>query len=467
MATSITNAREMDTVLPNRVNVTYLDVNREYDQNEQYAQRMTKESVNTMSLDLAIVMNSTEAAQAAEVLLYMYWLERNDVSFSLPPTYNNLEPGDVVTINANEGTYQVRLTEVTYTPEGRLECKGKYSSAATYTSSASGGDGTAPDQTLAPDGNTELFLLDIPCLIDVYNTSGYVAAVTGYSSSWPGGVVYRSDDDGQTWTNLQGFTPSGSEMGYAINAIGSGRTDIFDSVNSLQVSLIQGDLSSETELNVLNGANWFAYGANGRWEIIGAKTVTLKSDGTYIFTDLLRGRKGTEWAMTTHVIGDQVVLLDSNSIAFISTNTSSIGVSRLYKGVTTEQALDEVSEESFAYQGVNLECLSPIYLNGNRSNANNWVLTWVRRSRIDAEWRDYVDVSVGETAENYIVEFYSDATYTTLKHTSATLTSATYSYSSAQQTTDFGSNQATLYCKIYQVSSVVGRGYPLTASITR
>ena len=466
MATSITNSREMDTVLPNRVNVTYLDYSREYDQNEQYAQRMTKETVNVTSLDLAVVMTATEAAQTAEVLLYMYWLERNDISFSLPPTYNQLEPGDVVTINANEGTYQVRLTEITYTQEGRLECKGKYSSAATYTSSAVGGDGTAPDQTLAPAGNTEMVLLDVPCLLDSYNTPGYIAALTGYSSGWPGGVLYRSDDDGQTWTSLQGFESPGSEVGYAMGTMGSGRTDIFDTVNSLQVALIQGSFSSETELNVLNGVNWFAYGVEGRWEIIGVKTCLLQSDGTYIFRDFLRGRKGTEWAMTSHVAGDTVVLLDSNSVAFITVNSSVINISRQYKGVTSNQAMDEVDGTNYTYKGVNLECLSPIYLNGNRSNANNWVLTWVRRSRIDNEWRDYVDVSIGETAEQYVVEFY-DSTYATLKHTSATLTTPTYTYSSAQQVTDFGSNQTTLYCKIYQLSSVVGRGYPLTQSITR
>lgn len=457
----------MDTILPNRVNITYLDYSREYDPNEQYAQRMNKETVNVTSLDLAIVLTSTEAARCAEVLLYMYWLERNDISFSLPPSYNQLEPGDVVTINAEEGTYSVRITEITYAQDGRLECKGKYNNAATYTSEATGGDGTAPDQSLAPDGNTEMVLLDIPCLIDLYNTSGYIAAATSYSPSWPGGSIYRSDDDGQTWTNLQGFTSPGSEMGYAANAIGAGRTDMFDHANALTVFLISGSLSAESETNVLNGSNWFAYGASGRWEIIGVKSPTLQSDGSYIFTDMLRGRKGTEWAMTTHQIGDAVVLLDSNSIAFITTNTSSIGSSRMYKGVTVDQSLDEVAEDTFTYLGVNLECLSPIGLSGYRNSAGDWIITWIRRTRVDGEWRDLVDAGLGETTEQYIVEFYSASDYVTLKHTSATLTTSTYTYTSASQITDFTAQQSTLYAKIYQLSAVVGRGYPLVDSITR
>ena len=48
-----------------------------------------------------------------------------------------------------------------------------------------------------------------------------------------------------------------------------------------------------------------------------------------------------------------------------------------------------------------------------------------------------------------------------------TATAQTVAYTSAQQVTDFGSNQATLYVKVYQLSEYVGRGQPLTTSITR
>jgi hypothetical protein len=89
----------------------------------------------------------------------------------------------------------------------------------------------------------------------------------------------------------------------------------------------------------------------------------------------------------------------------------------------------------------------------------------VRRSRFSG-WRSFVDAVLGETAESYEVDIFSDGTYTTLKRT-LTSTTQTVAYTSAQQVTDFGSNQATLYVKIYQLSANVGRCYPLTESITR
>lgn len=73
------------------------------------------------------MLTATEAAGKAEVLLYLYWLERYDLAVALPPTYNPIEPGDVVTLVTPEGNVTLRLTAVNYTSDGRLECQAKVS----------------------------------------------------------------------------------------------------------------------------------------------------------------------------------------------------------------------------------------------------------------------------------------------------------------------------------------------------
>ncbi|MBK8746133.1 hypothetical protein [Propionivibrio sp.] len=247
----------------------------------------------------------------------------------------------------------------------------------------------------------------------------------------------------------------------------AGTRALIDKSSVLSVRFYTGGPSSVSELAMLNGSNHFAYGTDGRWEIIAAQNCTLQGDGSYLLTDLLRGRSGTEWAMSLHAVGDYVVALDS-SLQFITSNSSSIGLTRLYRAVTAGRNIESSIAESHTYAGVNLECLSPVYLNGNRHpTTNDWTLTWIRRSRVDAQWRDYVDVALGEASELYDVEVYSSGAYTTLKRTFSNLTSATTPYTSAQQVTDFGSNQATLYVKIYQISQTVGRGNALITSITR
>ncbi|MBK8745590.1 phage tail protein [Propionivibrio sp.] len=464
---SITNTREMDSVLPRRVTLSYLDTAREYDNGEQYAERLNTGSINIRSIDLAIALTSAEAAAMAEVLLYLYWMERYDLSFSLPPTYSALEPGDTITVNVAEATYTLRLTAITYTQDGRLECTARYNSSAVYTAAALGvvGQSTGVALTLTGDSLTEF--LDVPTLGDSLDLAGYPVAMTGYLAGWPGGSVYRSDDGGQTWTDMQAFAPPGAVIGQALNSIGAPPSLLMDKGSLLSVSLYQGTLSSVSELAIFSGANYFAYGAAGRWEIIAAQTCTLQGDGSYVLQDFLRGQKGTEWASGLHAAGDKLIELDS-SLAFVTASIDTIGLAKIYRGVTDGRSLDTVSDQSFTYRGVNLRPLSPVYLNGNRHpSTNDWTLTWIRRTRVGDAWRDLVDASLGEASELYDVEIYSSGAYTTLKRTLSALTGQTAAYTSAQQVTDFGSNQATLYVKIYQLSATVGRGYPLTTSITR
>ena len=157
----------------------------------------------------------------------------------------------------------------------------------------------------------------------------------------------------------------------------------------------------------------------------------------------------------------------NSSLAFVGASLNSIGSPKTYRGVTLGKTLDSASDTLFTYTGVNLECLSPCYLNGNRNAANDWTITWIRRTRVGGAWRDYVDASLGEASEAYEVDIFSDGTYTTLKRTLTGLSSATAAYTSAQQISDFGLNVSTLYVKVYQLSNNVGRGYPLISSITR
>lgn len=463
---SVTDSREMDLILPYKVGIKYLDTIREYDTNEQYAERLNTDAVNESSIDLPIVFTASEAAGKAETLLYMYWLERYDVAFKLPPSYAYLEPGDVITIEATNATYSLRLTSVNHTPDGRLECQAKYNSASIYTPAAQGSEGASVGATLTLAGPSAYQLLDIPMLRDVDNVAGFPVAMTGYLAGWPGGVLFRSEDAGETWLDLAGFVSPGTVMGYATNTLGTHGGTVYDFASTLTVRLYQGTLSSVTEAQLFAAQNWFSYGADGRWEIIAARTATLQGDGSYILRDFLRGQLGTEWATVLHAANDSFVRLNAADLEFVNVNSSTIGSERNYRGITAGKSLDSDSNRAFTYRGVNLECLNPVHATGNRHpTTNDWTLTWIRRSRFSG-WRDLVDASLGETTESYEVDIFSDNTYATLKRTITSAT-PTVAYTSANQVTDFGSNQATIYLKIYQLSSVVGRGYPLTISLTR
>ena len=446
----ITNSREMDSILPQKVQLKYFDVTREYDTGEQNAERVNTDAVNLLSIDMAIVFNANEAAGKAQVLLYLYWMERYDIAFVLPPEYNNLEPADVITITSDQATYVLRLTAINYTSDGRLECKAKFNDAAIYTPTALGQEGQFTGVSMIISGNTLYSLLDIPLIQDVYDTPGFPVAMTGYNAGWPGGELFRSADNGQTWDGIQGFEPPGSVMGIGVAttvlATHSGTT--LDKSGVLTVLMTQSTISSVTEAQMFAGSNWFAYGSDQRWEIIAVQNCVLQSDGTYVLTDFLRGQFGTEWATGLHVVGDSFVHLSSSELAFVAMNLTYIGIEAKYRGITSGSLIDSDTDRAFTYRGVNLECLSPCQLTGNRNpSTNDLTLIWTRRTRF-AGWRDAVDAALGEVAESYEIDIYADINYASVKRTIAVAT-PTAIYTNAQQTTDFGTNAAHAYWRLY------------------
>lgn len=461
---SITNAREMDLTLPKTVSVKYLDAVREYDLNEQSDERTSTDAVGHVELDIPVVLVADEAKQTATMLLYNAWLERQDISMVLPPTYQQLEPADIVTVAAENATYSLRLTSLSYLPDGRVECKTKPHDATVYSQASVADEGGSTAPPIALSGATEYVLLDIPLIHDVYDTPGFPVAIAGQRTGWPGGLLYASTDGGSTWTNPLHAASPGATIGQCANALGAYGSTTYDFSSVLSVSLAQGHtLASVTEAQLFSLQNWFAYGADGRWEIIAARTATLQGDGSYKLSYLLRGQLGTEWATGLHQAGDTIVLLNTDAIGFRSLNSSAIGVEMNYRGITVGETLDSDVNRPMTYTGVNLECLAPVNVGGYSNAALDFILSWTRQSRF-AIWRDYVDTPLGEAAESYEMDVFSDNTFTTIKRT-LTATSSTATYTAAQQITDFGTYQSTFYVKVYQISAMVGRGYAATATL--
>ncbi|WP_287664531.1 phage tail protein [Accumulibacter sp.] len=460
----ITVSREMDSQLPRRVTVQHLDYDREYNTGTQYAERINTAAINALQLDLPLVLTSTEAAGKAEVLLYLYWLERYDVAISLPPTYLQLEPGDVVTLETPEGNVSLRLIAISYTSDGRVECKAKYNSAAIYTPTAVGEPSAVTSTpTISVQGGSRCVLMDIPTVhTDQTYAVGFVAAMCGaFSSGWAGGNLMTSTDSGSTWSIAASFAAPGATIGYATNSIGDVDERTIDCASLLQVELYNGELFSITESAMLSGGNYFAYGADGRWEIIAAQNCVLQVDGSYWLTNLLRGRNGTEWAMGLHSINDTLVLLDPDDIQLITLSAAALGQTRLYRAITEGRDISTDSDRSFAYQGINLKPLSPLGGNMTRNTATDDLTLYAyRRSRIIDEWRDYVDIDIGESAESYEWDVCTDNTYATVVRTLSATGTNSIIYTAAEQTADFGAVQTTLSFVIYQMSSTVGRGYP-------
>jgi hypothetical protein len=296
--------------------------------------------------------------------------------------------------------------------------------------------------------------MNVNALRDSDNDAGFYAVATSAAKSWQGATLYQSSDNGASYQVLSTFTTRAT-MGRAVGALGDyagGNT--VDELNTVRVSLPYGSLSSVTYANLLEGLQAALIGD----EVVYFRDATLNADRTYTLRGFLRGRRGSEAAMSTHADGERFVLLTLATVKRIAQETSDIGKTRLYKMVTSGGTLAKSTAQSFKNEGAALKPYAPVLIGGGSDAAGNLIINWTRRTRISGEWRDNVDVPLGEASEAYEVDIM-DATFTTVKRTLTGMTSPTVTYSAADQTADGIASGDPVCVQVYQMSATVGRGY--------
>lgn len=304
--------------------------------------------------------------------------------------------------------------------------------------------------------------MNIDMLRDADDDAGFYAAACGADPSrqWGGAVLYWSKDGGSTYVSLASITAA-AVMGQTTNALADFHGgNIVDEISTLNVRIKRGTLSSVTGEQLLSGSNLCIVGD----EVLCFRDAKLEVDGTYTLRGLLRGRRGSEYAMAGHAALERFVLADLSMVRVPQT-TADIGATRQYKAVTVGSSLAASIAVTFKNEGCGLKPYAPVHLGGGRTAAGDVVLNWVRRNRITGEWRDSVDVPMTEASEAYEVDIFTDGTYASVKRTLSGLTSPTATYTAAQQTSDFGALQATVYWRVYQLSATVGRGHGASGSI--
>jgi hypothetical protein len=449
-------AQELD--LPRRLTTKFLSKKRLYEPMIQPAGRSATQANLEAMLDWPIVMTADAGKQKAEILLAAAWRERTRRQLTLPASYIGVDPGDILTVPADGAIYTVLVIRSEYAG-GVIKIEGVEFASTDYVSTATGDEPDEPSQDIAMEGPTEAVYLDIPTLRDEDDGAGMYIALSGELGDWRGCQLYQSVDGGQSYRGLL-VSATDAVTGRATTVLASGPTTVWDKGNTITIET-DGSLSSTTEILVYNGGNLAALGAHGRWEIIQFKTATLNIDGTYTLSELLRGRYGTEHSVGNHAVGDTFVLLTESTVLRLAQSSSDLNREYLYAPVSVGTALENTETDTFTNTGVSLKPLSPVQIRATRNAAGDIVLAWVRRARTNAEWNDYVDVPLDEDSESYSVDILNGSTVMR----TVTASTATITYTAAQQTTDFGSPQASVSVAVYQVSALAGRGYAGTATV--
>jgi hypothetical protein len=461
---AVETSRQQEVELPRRLRVHYAQTEL-YEPGEQGASRLAAGDVEVRDVEVAIAMPGEKAAAIAEVVLYDLWVSRNRHQIRLDHSWLHLEPGDAITAPIDGRQERLRIVGVDLALPGLLTIESVRDDDGVYVSYALGTPGGAgAGGAVATIGEATVVLLDLPALRDEDNDAGYYAAIDSNGTTFSGAAIFRSPDFGTTYDEV-GATDLDATIGTLADALPPGPTTIIDEGNTLTVTGLDDDaLESIGAASLLAGLNAAAIGADGRWEIVQFRDAELSgSPDAWLLTGLLRGRKGTEWAVGMSQAGDRFVLLDA-AVMRVASNLGALGASRPHKAVLVGQTIDDASAVSFSADGVALMPYSPVHVEG-AWDSGDLVISWIRRDRFGQELQPGFEIPMSEASESYEIDILDGGSPETVLRT-LTATTTTVTYTAAQIGSDFGSPAPeSVTVRVYQISAQIGRGYVAEATL--
>lgn len=447
--------RGQETELPAVVKLQFGDWTREDQAGQAEARRPHTISRKVVVSNPPVTMAIARARQVAEDELRAAWVAQERAGFTLPPSRFALDPGDVVELATKPGhpALHLRLATVGHSIARKVE-------AFAVETSTIGGATVTVEPVPVPGPMLTMpampVFVDGPLLADADpDHAGYVA---GAMLPWGAGMaLFRSATE--SGFALDSRLLKQGRIGQLVGELWSGPAWRWDMVNTVRVQMVSGQLESAEPVAVLNGSNaLLVENADGEWELLQWTTAELTAERTYALRGLLRGQRGTEHAMRSPVAaGARVVVVDGGLLP-TGLPPEMMGLDLIWRAgpILSDSTADSYTQTVQTMTGKARRPYSPCGLWGVRDHdSGDWEITWKRRTRLGGDSWDQAEVPLGEETEAYQLEIL-DGDGEVVRTFTATTTSQTYT--SAQQTTDFGGQSWGFSARVAQSSATYGLG---------
>ena len=421
-----------------QLHIVYIDRFRNYKLDTQHA--LSNDNTNTLEkiITLPLVLEENNAKGIAEMTLIELTNNRYTYKINLPIKYIYLEPSDIIQITANDIIYKIRILKTIY-GNGIIIYGTSYDDTIynPNTRNQSYNYNITDENTYNEYIMLKTVILDIPLLSITNNENIVYFSIVSLTNKWYGAEVYMSTDNGQNYdfitrTNVQ------STCGYAVNELGSDTINEIDSINSLTVSLIYGELENLNNVSLLNYNNMAKIGN----EIIQFKNVEYIENNRYILSNLLRGRFGTTDHVSNHKIGEDFTLINGQLLPVIQ-QPSALGIKRYYKVVPIGEDINDISEISFIYKNDTIEQYSAENITITKLTNGHFIIKWSKNinaiSTININLIQY-KVNILDNNNDSIREILVNSR-------------KSYRYSKEEQIEDFGTKQNSINVVVIQLSN--------------
>lgn len=373
---------------------------RHYDPDRDFQPGVQRSHVPTSGQPRVLELAATITAPAARGLIEnavrrTTWA-RNWLSWRISELDPEVRPGSLVTIPAEPGYWRVKGWE--WRSEGvELQLE---RIAPDWPLPAGGSD---PGRVSTPAdlaaGPTSLVAFELPWDGNPATPLPQLCAAAGGADGWTGASLFVDQGDGAL-SPLGAIGRNGTVLGAATAALPPASTLLLDRHSSVTVRLASdtAELVDATIRRLVQGANRALLGE----EIIQFATARPVEPGLWELTGLLRGRGGTEHAVTSHAAGEPFVLLESS---LTTLDPARVGPAEHAIIAATGLADHAPVTSVVRLAGLGWRPLSPVHGRSATTAMGELVLRWTRRSRGGWIWADQVDLPLNEQREAYQVEF--------------------------------------------------------------
>lgn len=394
----IETVRAPDAAMAGRVRLTFAEAGGDYSAatSESVLPGDHQEAVS--ETEFPLVLTRSEGRAIVERWLNEARVSRDTARFALPPSRADIRVGDVVRLRPRDAESRCwRIDRVE--SAGALTVDAVRVEDGVYRPALAVDDRHPVRKYLPPVPVWPLFM-DLPLLTGDEEPHQPFLAVT--AQPWPGTVAAYMSVDEEGGFNLNTTLDRKAIMGQTLDPLPVARAGVFDRGPALRIRFKGARLQSATERALLAGANTVAIGDGTleNWEILQfARAVPVNAE-VWEISQRLRGQAGTDGIVPqVWPAGSLVVLLDG-APKQVKLAARARGQERFWRIGPATRSPDDPSYKAqrTVVRGIGLRPYAPCHLQvqGN-------TVSWIRRTRIEGDSWDGVDVPLGETRERYLL----------------------------------------------------------------
>lgn len=371
------------------VEIGYFDPARDFQPGLQRARLRPGARIDSLALPL--VLDAAVAKQLGQQRLLQLAAARQQRTLHLPWRYLGLRPGDVLRIGT-QGQEDWRVRELRFA--GFVLSLDLVRVSSHPAPQLAGDSGRSLAHEERPAGPTTLLALDLPPLPGELPAAPRLwLAAAGAGPGWRPAPVQISLDGGTSWQEA-GTVPAAVPMGQAVGRLPPHGSAAWDHGSRVEVELASDAmwLESRPAHSVLAGSNLALIGN----ELVQFASAEAIAPRRFRLSGLLRGRRGTDWAVGSHAAGERFVLIEPAAMLPLPLPLELLGQTLLLRAVGAGDLLAGVSSPVAVTVGAaGLQPLAPVHLQAWR-HAGQLRARWRPQSRAGFGWPDLADVPSGE-----------------------------------------------------------------------